>query len=37
MSQVYLLLEREGVGEEGTQAYVKALERLAGVEARSEA
>ena len=37
LSQVYLLLEREGVGEEGTQAYVKALERLAGVEARSGA
>lgn len=37
VSQVYLLLQREGVGEEGTQAYVKALERLAGVEARSEA
>ena len=37
VSQVYLLLQREGVGEEGTQAYVKALERLAGVEARSAA
>ena len=32
--QLYGVLEREGFGEEGTQAYIKVLEKLAGVEAR---
>ncbi|MBI4234656.1 MAG: NAD(P)-dependent oxidoreductase [Chloroflexi bacterium] len=32
--QLYRAVEREGLGEEGTQAYIKALEKLAGVQAR---
>lgn len=35
--QLYGVLEREGCGEEGTQAYVKVLEKLAGVTARTQA
>ena len=33
--QLYGVLEREGYGEEGTQAYIKVLEKLAGVTART--
>lgn len=32
--QVFQIIERQGLGDEGTQAYVKALEQLAGVQAR---
>jgi 3-hydroxyisobutyrate dehydrogenase len=34
--QFYGVLEREGCGEEGTQAYIKVLEGLAGVAARAD-
>ena len=33
--QLFRVLEREGLGDEGTQAYVKAVEKLAGVQARA--
>lgn len=33
--QLYRALEQEGLGDEGTQAYIKVLEKLAGVEARA--
>jgi 2-hydroxy-3-oxopropionate reductase len=32
--QLFQVLERQGCGEEGTQAYIKALEQMAGVQAR---
>ncbi|MFQ5875610.1 MAG: NAD(P)-dependent oxidoreductase [Dehalococcoidia bacterium] len=32
--QFYHVLQREGLAEEGTQAYIKVLEKLAGVEVR---
>lgn len=35
VDQVYRALEREGLGHEGTQSYIKVLERLGGVEARA--
>ncbi len=34
--QFYHVLQNEGYGDEGTQAYVKVLEKLAGVEARGQ-
>ena len=33
--QFYHVLQREGFGEEGTQAYIKVLEKLAGVEVKA--
>ncbi|MBI2936475.1 MAG: NAD(P)-dependent oxidoreductase [Chloroflexi bacterium] len=34
VQQLFQVVARQGHGEEGTQAYIKALEQLAGVEAR---
>ncbi len=34
--QFYHVLQHDGLGEEGTQAYVKALEKLAGVQVKAD-
>lgn len=36
ISHLYRVLQREGLGDEGNHALVKALERLAGIEARQD-
>ena len=35
--QYFTALEADGLGEEGTQAIIKAVEKLAGVQARQQA